>query len=163
PVGAALTDPRVTVELIADGVHLHPDVLALVGAAAGDQMVAVTDAMPATGLEPGRYELGGLGVVVDADRAVLADAPQTLAGSGLDIGGTHSRARLARDGETLAEAKAGSASLTAAGATSATAALQELLADLDLSSLGPLDAICAGSAGSGSPEAVKFLHSHLAP
>ena len=82
---------------------------------------------------------------------------------GLDIGGTHSRARLACDGETLAEAKAGSASLTAAGADAAAEALEQLIADLDLSSHGPLDAVCAGSAGSGSPEAVDFLRRHLAP
>ena len=87
PVGAALTDPRVTVEVIADGIHLHPDVLAVVCAAAGGRVVAVTDAMPAAGLEPGRYELGGLDVLVDGGRAVLADAPQTLAGSVLTMDG----------------------------------------------------------------------------
>ncbi len=81
PVGAALTDARVSVEVIADGVHLHPSVLAVVCAAAGNRVVAVTDAMAAAGLGPGRYELGGLEVVVDGQRATLADQPQTLAGS----------------------------------------------------------------------------------
>lgn len=51
-------------------------------AAAGDRVVAVTPAMTATGLGPGRYELGQLEVVVDADhRVTLVDHNQTLAGS----------------------------------------------------------------------------------
>lgn len=81
PVGAALADARVSVEVIADGVHLHPSVLALVCAAAGGRVVAVTDAMAATGLGPGRYQLGRLDVVVDDGRVILADHEQTLAGS----------------------------------------------------------------------------------
>ncbi len=82
---------------------------------------------------------------------------------GLDIGGTHSRARLVRDGHTLAEATAGSASLTAAGAEPAAAALRDLLTRLDLDRHGLLDAVCAGSAGSGSQEANEFLQWRLAP
>ncbi len=82
---------------------------------------------------------------------------------GLDIGGTHSRARLARDGQTVAEAEVGSASLTAAGAQRATTALAELATRLGLAELGPVDAICAGSAGSGSAEARDFLTRSLAP
>jgi len=82
---------------------------------------------------------------------------------GLDIGGTHSRARLARDGHTVAEADVGSASLTAAGAQRAHTALAELAARLGLAELGPVDAICVGSAGSGSTDARNFLTQALAP
>lgn len=82
---------------------------------------------------------------------------------GLDIGGTHSRARLARDGHIIAEADVGSASLTAAGAQRAHTALTELAARLGLAKLGPVDAICVGSAGSGSTEACNFLTQALAP
>jgi len=82
---------------------------------------------------------------------------------GLDIGGTHSRARLTRDGHTIAEADVGSASLTAAGAQRAHTALTELAARLGLAELGPVDAICVGSAGSGSTDARDFLTQALAP
>jgi len=82
---------------------------------------------------------------------------------GLDIGGTHSRARLVRDGHTIAEADVGSASLTAAGAQRAHTALAELAARLGLAQLGLVDAICVGSAGSGSTDARGFLTQALAP
>jgi N-acetylglucosamine-6-phosphate deacetylase len=85
PVGAALADPRVTVEVIADGIHLHPGVLEVVASAARGRMVAVTDAISAAGLMPGRYSLGELDVVVRDGRAVLADHPATLAGSVLTM------------------------------------------------------------------------------
>ncbi len=55
-VPALLDDDRVTVELIADGVHLHPLVVALAARRAGRGRVAlVTDAMAATGSADGRY------------------------------------------------------------------------------------------------------------
>ena len=70
---------------------------------------------------------------------------------GLDIGGTSSRARVVEDGTVVAEARAASASLTAAGSDSAAAALGELLAQLPAGD--PFDAVCAGSAGSNVPGA----------
>jgi N-acetylglucosamine-6-phosphate deacetylase len=85
PVAAALTDARVTVELIADGIHVHPAVLALTVAAAPDRMVAVTDAISAAGLEDGLYRLGELNVRLTGRRAALAAAAQTLAGSVLTM------------------------------------------------------------------------------
>jgi N-acetylglucosamine-6-phosphate deacetylase len=85
PVVAALTDPRVTLEIIADGVHVDPAVLGLVLQAAAGRVVAVTDAMAATGLPLGRYSLGGRDVDVTGDRVALADEPDTLAGSVLTM------------------------------------------------------------------------------
>jgi len=74
PVIALLDDPRVTVEVIADGVHQHPAVTAAVLAAAGpDRVVVVTDAMAATGMPDGRYLLGDLPVVVEGGTARRAD------------------------------------------------------------------------------------------
>jgi len=74
PVIALLGDPRVTVEVIADGVHQHPAVTAAVLAAAGpDRVVVVTDAMAATGMPDGRYLLGDLPVVVEGGTARRAD------------------------------------------------------------------------------------------
>lgn len=81
---------------------------------------------------------------------------------GLDIGGTYTRGRLVRDGEQVDEVKVGSASLTAAGREKATEAVHELLDGLSLEP-GTLDAVCAGSAGSGSADAEAFLHEHLTP
>ncbi len=79
-VGAALVDDRVTVGLIADGIHSHAFSLELALRAKGMSRIAlVTDAMAAAGAAPGVYELGGQKVLVDRCSARLADG--TLAGS----------------------------------------------------------------------------------
>jgi N-acetylglucosamine-6-phosphate deacetylase len=85
PIGAALTDDRVTVEVIADGHHVHPAVIALVARAAPERLVAITDAIAATGLSDGAHRLGELEVTVRDGRAVLTDQPATLAGSVLTM------------------------------------------------------------------------------
>lgn len=59
PALALLRDPRVTVELIADGVHVHPDVVHAVIDTAGPERVAlVTDALAAAGRPDGAFRLG---------------------------------------------------------------------------------------------------------
>jgi N-acetylglucosamine-6-phosphate deacetylase len=64
-VPALLQDPRVTVELITDGVHVHPAVVSAVIASAGPARVAlVTDAAAAAGLGDGAFRLGNLDVDV---------------------------------------------------------------------------------------------------
>ncbi|MDQ2626347.1 MAG: nitroreductase/quinone reductase family protein [Actinomycetota bacterium] len=74
-------DPRVTVELIADGVHLHPAVIRHVVATAGpDRVALVTDAMAAAGAGDGAFTLGGLDVEVAAGVARLRGTA-TIAGS----------------------------------------------------------------------------------
>ncbi len=80
-VGAILTNPKITVSLIADGVHVHPAMLKLAyQTRPPDQVVLVTDAMSALGMPPGRYPLGGRQeVFVDERSARLQDG--TLAGS----------------------------------------------------------------------------------
>lgn len=85
PVPALLADPRVHVELVADGVHLHPAVVALVRQAVpADRIVLVTDAMSAAGAADGRYLLGGLEVDVERGVARLRDGG-ALAGSTLTM------------------------------------------------------------------------------
>ncbi len=85
PVGAALADPLVHIELIADGIHVDPTLIRTVFAAAPGRVVLVTDAMAAAASAPGTYSLGGLAVEVGADgRAVLAGT-DTLAGSTLTM------------------------------------------------------------------------------
>jgi N-acetylglucosamine-6-phosphate deacetylase len=88
PVVALLEDPRVTVEIILDGHHVHPALHATVTRAAGPGRVAlVTDAMSAAGMPDGDYRLGGLEVTVAAGAAVLAGT-STIAGSTttMDVG-----------------------------------------------------------------------------
>ena len=82
---------------------------------------------------------------------------------GIDIGGTHSRARLWSGGQVVAESRAPSASLPAAGAGGARSALTALLADLRLDPREPLDAICVGSAGLSVAGVRQFLRGQLAP
>lgn len=74
PIAAALNDPRVTVELINDGVHVHPGAARLMFDTAGSERVAlVTDAMAATGLGDGEYTLGKLRVLVQDGQATVAE------------------------------------------------------------------------------------------
>ncbi|HEU4362437.1 MAG TPA: N-acetylglucosamine-6-phosphate deacetylase [Mycobacterium sp.] len=81
PALALLDDPRVTVELIADGVHLHPAWIRHVIETAGPGRVAlVTDAMAAAGVGDGAFRLGGLDVDVVAGVARLRGT-STIAGS----------------------------------------------------------------------------------
>ncbi|APU17890.1 MULTISPECIES: N-acetylglucosamine-6-phosphate deacetylase [Actinoalloteichus] len=84
PIGALLDDERVTVELICDLVHLHPTTVRLAARHAGPaRTVLVTDAISATGMGDGQYELGGLRVTV-TDGVPLLDGG-TLAGSSLTM------------------------------------------------------------------------------
>ena len=56
PVLALMEDPRVTVELITDGVHLHPALYRDVSRSVGpDRVALVTDAMAAAGMADGAY------------------------------------------------------------------------------------------------------------
>lgn len=81
PVVALMEDPRVTVELIADGVHLAPAIYRHVTRSVGpDRVSLVTDAMAATGMADGRYHLGSLAVDVVAGVASVAGT-DTIAGS----------------------------------------------------------------------------------
>lgn len=82
PVVAAMRDERVTLELIADGIHVHPDVIALAFAGAPGRIALVTDAMAATGSADGQYELGGLAVTV-TDGVARLDSNGAIAGSTL--------------------------------------------------------------------------------
>lgn len=82
PVGAAASDPRVTLEVIADGVHLAPEVVRIAFAAAPGRIALVTDAMAAAGAADGRYDLGPLAVDVVDGVARLAGG-DTIAGSTL--------------------------------------------------------------------------------
>ena len=82
-VGAA-SDAGADVELICDGIHLHPSVIRSVFKWFGDdKVILISDAMMACGLPDGTYELGGQAVDVSAGKATLHDG--TIAGSAADL------------------------------------------------------------------------------
>jgi N-acetylglucosamine-6-phosphate deacetylase len=83
-VGTALVTRGVRVELIADGVHLHPSVVRLTIAAKGvDDVLLVSDSMAATGCADGEYVLGPVTVRVHNGEARLESG--ALAGSTLTL------------------------------------------------------------------------------
>jgi glucosamine kinase len=77
---------------------------------------------------------------------------------GVDVGGTSSRALLARGEEVLAEAAGPTASVSASGAEAARRSLQALLRELVAGHAGEsVDAVCVGTAGSGSAEMEQLV------
>lgn len=85
PIAALLQDERVTVELINDGVHLHPAMTRLAFEIAGPGRTAlITDAMAAAGMGDGVYELGAMKVDVVDGVARLAKGG-SIAGSTLTM------------------------------------------------------------------------------
>ena len=84
PVAALLEHPHAYVELIADGVHLHPAVLRLAATRKPHRAVLVTDAMAAAGAGDGDYALGTMAVEVRNGVARLADTG-LIAGSTLTM------------------------------------------------------------------------------
>ncbi|MEC0182631.1 N-acetylglucosamine-6-phosphate deacetylase [Paenibacillus peoriae] len=83
--GAVLADPRIEAEVIADGIHVHPAAISLLAKLKQNHnLILITDAMSATGLEDGHYTLGDLPVIVQDGVARLEDGV-TLAGSTLTM------------------------------------------------------------------------------
>ena len=78
-IGAAC-ESECTVELICDGIHIHPAVVTAMYKMFGpERIVLVSDSMCAAGLSDGEYTLGGQKVGVNGQLATLADG--TIAGS----------------------------------------------------------------------------------
>ncbi|MGH3739580.1 MAG: N-acetylglucosamine-6-phosphate deacetylase [Micromonosporaceae bacterium] len=85
PVYALLSSPKVVCEFIADGVHLHDGTLRFAAGAAGAGRAAlITDAIDATGMPDGAYELGGQAVTVSDGVARLTEGG-SIAGSTLTM------------------------------------------------------------------------------
>ena len=95
PIPRLLADDRCEIELIADGFHLHPQVIELAVAAAGvDRVALVTDAMAAAGMPDGDFVLGALRVAVRDGQARLVASDGTLgsiAGSTLTMAAAFER------------------------------------------------------------------------
>ncbi len=83
-VGAAADTRKAEVELICDGVHIHPAAVRTTFKIFGDErIILISDSMMATGLEDGDYSLGGQAVKVVGNLATLQDG--TIAGSATNL------------------------------------------------------------------------------
>jgi N-acetylglucosamine-6-phosphate deacetylase len=83
-LGAIMTDPDVTAEIIADGVHVAPAAIqVLMGAKGFDAVLLVSDGMAATGMPDGSYRLGNFEVSVRG--GVARNGEGKLAGSTLTL------------------------------------------------------------------------------
>mgnify|MGYP004453777175 FL=1 len=83
-IGAVRDSSECHVELICDGVHIHPSVIRATYAMFGaERIILISDSMRATGLEDGEYTLGGQPVKVRGNLATLHDG--TIAGSATNL------------------------------------------------------------------------------
>lgn len=78
-VGAAIDNENVFMEMICDGLHLHPCIIRTMMKVAKERIIFISDSMCAAGMKNGEYSLGGQAVTVKDGKAVLVDG--TLAGS----------------------------------------------------------------------------------
>lgn len=82
PIAAASENENVTIELIADGIHVHPAMVRLLFKVFGrDRIIFVSDSMEACGLPDGDYSLGDQAVSVQNKKAVLTNDNSIIAGS----------------------------------------------------------------------------------
>ena len=81
-IGAAFDDPKVMVELICDGIHIHESAVRSTFQMYGaDRVILISDSLRATGMPDGIYPFGGQEIEVHGNRATIAGHPETLAGS----------------------------------------------------------------------------------
>lgn len=82
-IGEVLSDDAITADIIVDGIHVSPEVVKLFLQAKGpERAVLITDAISATGMPDGRYQLGPIQVEVRDGRCM---AGESLAGSVLTM------------------------------------------------------------------------------
>ena len=82
-IGAAADTEHSYVELISDGIHIHPSVIRSTFKMFKDRVVLISDSMMATGMENGTYELGGQEVTMTDGKATLSNG--TIAGSATNL------------------------------------------------------------------------------
>jgi N-acetylglucosamine-6-phosphate deacetylase len=82
-LGEVLTNPKLSADIIADGIHLDPAIVKLFLRAKGpENTVLITDAIAATGMPEGKYQLGSIEVEVKDGKCM---ANGVLAGSVLTM------------------------------------------------------------------------------
>jgi N-acetylglucosamine-6-phosphate deacetylase len=83
-IGAVLTSPEVSAELIADGVHVEEIAMkVLLQAKGAEHMILISDGISATGMPDGKYMLGKLEVTVSG--GICRNPEGKLAGSTLTL------------------------------------------------------------------------------
>lgn len=83
-IGAAADHEKVMVEMICDGIHIHPSAIRTAFKMFGsDRMILISDSTMACGMPEGQYELGGLPVYKKDGAVRLKDG--TLAGSATNV------------------------------------------------------------------------------
>ena len=81
-VGAAF-DSGATIELISDGLHLHPAVIRSMFTMFSGRAIPISDSVRCAGMPDGEYTLGGQKVFVKDSKSTLADG--TIAGSSINL------------------------------------------------------------------------------
>ena len=82
-IGAA-ADAGASVELICDGLHIHPAVVRLTHRLFGEKLNLISDSLRCAGMPDGDYTLGGQPITVKGGRATLTGT-DTLAGSSISL------------------------------------------------------------------------------
>lgn len=111
PIVAAISREAVILEVINDGVHVHPEVVKMLFASAPGRVALVTDAMAAACSHDGHYLLGSLDVTVTDGIARLSDSG-AIAGSTLTMDAAMRRA-VTEVGLTLPQAAAAASAVPA--------------------------------------------------
>jgi N-acetylglucosamine-6-phosphate deacetylase len=100
-IGAVLTSPEISAELIADGVHVDETAMRILLRAKGAEgVILISDGISATGMPDGKYILGGLEITVTG--GVCRNSEGNLAGSTLTL--DRALRNIVRLGATVAEA-----------------------------------------------------------
>ena len=82
-IGAAY-DSGATVELICDGLHIHPAVIRMMFQLYGEKLVLISDSLRCAGMPDGEYTLGGQPIEMKNGKATLKGS-DTLAGSSISV------------------------------------------------------------------------------
>jgi N-acetylglucosamine-6-phosphate deacetylase len=81
---AAAMDANASVELICDGLHIHPATIRLVHRLYGDKLNLISDSLRCAGMPDGDYMLGGQPITMKSGKATLRGT-DTLAGSSISV------------------------------------------------------------------------------
>lgn len=81
---AAAADAGASVELICDGIHIHPSVIRMINKLYGDKLNLISDSLRCAGMPDGDYELGGQPITVKDGKATLTGT-DTIAGSSISM------------------------------------------------------------------------------
>lgn len=81
---AAASDAGATVELITDGLHVHPAMVRLTHRLFGEKLVLISDSLRCAGMPDGDYVLGGQPITMKGGKATLSGT-DTLAGSSIHL------------------------------------------------------------------------------